>query len=287
MGKNFHTIIVVPHARARLRKWRVSNLQIRVVLSLLAVLTLAASFFTWGFFTKTVDRAEIERLRGENRELRTVNTSFEGDVRQLQEKLADYEDRTMELAIVAGLDPAAGGGEAGVGGTAGAPEAGLGGLSRRADRLEGTLDRVEAELHEQMRWISSTPAITPARGILTSGFGIRRDPITRGRAFHSGLDIAAAPGAPVRAAADGVVIRATRSGGLGKAVYLSHGFGLSTRYGHMAKIEVKAGQRVQRGDVIGYVGNTGRSTGYHLHYEVHLDGEPVDPAPYLLDQPVG
>ena len=287
MGKNFHTIIVVPHARARLRKWRVSNLQIRVVLSLLAVLTLAASFFTWGFFTKTVDRAEIERLRGENRELRTVNTAFEGNVRQLQEKLADYEDRTMELAIVAGLDPAAGGGEAGVGGTAGAPEAGLGGLSRRADRLEGTLDRVEAELHEQMRWISSTPAITPARGILTSGFGIRRDPITRGRAFHSGLDIAAAPGAPVRASADGVVIRATRSGGLGKAIYLSHGFGLSTRYGHMSKIEVKAGQRVQRGDVIGYVGNTGRSTGYHLHYEVHLDGEPVDPAPYLLDQPVG
>ena len=287
MGKNFHTIIVVPHARARLRKWRVSNLQIRVVLSLLAVLTLAASFFTWGFFTKTVDRAEIERLRGENRELRTVNTSFEGNVRQLQEKLADYEDRTMELAIVAGLDPAAGGGEAGVGGTAGAPEAGLGGLSRRADRLEGTLDRVEAELHEQMRWISSTPAITPARGILTSGFGIRRDPITRGRAFHSGLDIAAAPGAPVRASADGVVIRATRSGGLGKAIYLSHGFGLSTRYGHMSKIEVRAGQRVQRGDVIGYVGNTGRSTGYHLHYEVHLDGEPVDPAPYLLDQPVG
>lgn len=287
MGKNFHTIIVVPHARARLRKWRVSNLQIRIVLSLLAVLTLAASFFTWGFFTKTVDRAEIERLRGENQELRTVNTAFEGNVRQLQEKLADYEDRTMELAIVAGLDPAAGGGEAGIGGTAGAPEAGLGGLSRRADRLEGTLDRVEAELHEQMRWISSTPAITPARGILTSGFGIRRDPITRGRAFHSGLDIAAAPGAPVRASADGVVTRATRSGGLGKAVYLSHGYGLSTRYGHMARIEVRAGQRVQRGDVIGYVGNTGRSTGYHLHYEVHLDGEPVDPAPYLLDQPVG
>jgi murein DD-endopeptidase MepM/ murein hydrolase activator NlpD len=288
MGKNnYHTIIVVPHARARLRKWRVSSTQVTVLLTLLAVLTLAAAFFTWGFFTKTVDRVEIDRLQEENRELRTVNTSFETDVRQLQEKLADYEDRTMELAIVAGLDPAAEGGEAGIGGTAGDPEAGIGGLSQRAQRLGGTLDRVEAELAEQMRWISSTPAITPAKGILTSGFGVRRDPITRGRAFHSGLDIAAAPGAPVHATADGVVTRATRSGGLGKAVYVSHGYGLSTRYGHMSKIEVKAGQRIRRGDVIGYVGNTGRSTGYHLHYEVHLDGEAVDPAAYLLDQPVG
>jgi murein DD-endopeptidase MepM/ murein hydrolase activator NlpD len=288
MGKkNYHTIIVVPHARARLRKWRVSSTQVTVLLSLLAILTLAATFFTWGFFTKTVDRVEIDRLREENRDLRTVNTSFETNVRQLQEKLADYEDRTMELAIVAGLDPAAEGGEAGIGGTVGDREAGIGGLSQRAQRLGGTLDRVEAELAEQMRWISSTPAITPAKGILTSGFGVRRDPITRGRAFHSGLDIAAAPGAPVHAAADGVVTRATRSGGLGKAVYLSHGYGLSTRYGHMSKIEVKAGQRVRRGDVIGYVGNTGRSTGYHLHYEVHLDGEAVNPAAYLLDQPVG
>lgn len=284
MGKNFHTVIVVPNARARLRKWRVSNAQITAVLSLLVILSLAAAFFTWGYFTQTVDGTEIERLRQENQELRSVNTSFESDVRQLQEKLADYEDRTLELAIVAGLDPEADGGEAGVGGGTSDEPAALDRLAVRAERLDGTLDQVESQLKEQMRWISSTPAITPAKGILTSGFGVRRDPITHGRAFHAGLDIAAAPGAPVHATADGVVTRAGRNGGLGKAVYLSHGYGVSTRYGHMSKLAVKAGQRVQRGDVIGYVGSTGRSTGYHLHYEVHLDGKAVNPAAYLLDQ---
>jgi len=284
MGKNFHTVIVVPNARARLRKWRVSNAQITAVLSLLVILSLAAAFFTWGYFTQTVDGTEIERLRQENQELRSVNTSFESDVRQLQEKLADYEDRTLELAIVAGLDPEADGGEAGVGGGTSDEPAALDRLAVRAERLDGTLDQVESQLKEQMRWISATPAITPAKGILTSGFGVRRDPITHGRAFHAGLDIAAAPGAPVHATADGVVTRAGRNGGLGKAVYLSHGYGVSTRYGHMSKLAVKAGQRVQRGDVIGYVGSTGRSTGYHLHYEVHLDGKAVNPAAYLLDQ---
>jgi len=289
MGNRYHTIILVPHARARLRKWRVSNLQISLLAAFLLVATLGAVFFTWGFFTRTVDGAEIERLRTENEDLRQVNQSFESSVQQLQNKLASYEDRTQELAIVAGLDPAAEGTEAGIGGGLSTEGSALdlSAFEARTARLDGALDQVEEQLHEQLRWISSMPAITPARGILTSGFGMRPDPITRNRAFHSGLDIAAAPGAPVHATADGVVARAGRNGGLGKAVYLSHGYGLSTRYGHLSKIAVKPGERVKRGDVIGYVGSTGRSTGYHLHYEVHLDGKAVNPAAYLLDQPLG
>jgi murein DD-endopeptidase MepM/ murein hydrolase activator NlpD len=288
MENRFHTIILVPHARARLRKWRVSSLQITLAASLLVLATLGAAFFTWGYFTRTVDGAELQRLRSENEELRQVNQSFEASVRQLQDKLTDYEDRTLELAIVAGLDPPEGS-EAGIGGGLGNDGAAvdLDAFELRAQRLDGTLDQVESRLHEQLQWISSMPAITPARGILTSGFGMRRDPITSGRAFHAGLDIAAAPGAPVYAAADGVVARAGRNGGLGKAVFVSHGYGLSTRYGHLSKIAVEPGDRVKRGDVIGYVGNTGRSTGYHLHYEVHEDGKAVNPAAYLLDQPLG
>ncbi len=283
MGKSCHTVIFIPHARARLRKWRVSNLQIGLVVGAFAVLTLAAGAAFWASFHQSADPAELARLRAENEQLRQVNLSFEGSVRQLQDKLGDYEDRTLELAIVAGLDPEGAGNEAGVGGEDREGDD-LAGLSARAERLDGTLDRVEARLDEQLRWISSTPAITPAKGILSSGFGVRRDPITHRRARHQGLDIAAAPGAPVHATADGVVTRAGRNGGLGKSVYLSHGYGLSTRYGHLSKIAVTAGQRVHRGDVLGFVGNTGRSTGYHLHYEVHLDGKAVNPLAYLLDR---
>jgi murein DD-endopeptidase MepM/ murein hydrolase activator NlpD len=287
MARNCHTVILVPHARAKLRKWRVTNLQIGLAAATLLLLTLGSLTIGWAYFEKSVDAAELSRLAAENEELRQANLSFETSVRRLQDQLAAHEDRTMELAIVAGLDIEGAGVEAGIGGGERADDAQLPQLAARADHLAAALDRVEARFEEQLRWISSVPAITPARGILTSGFGLRRDPITRGRGNHQGVDIAAAPGAPVRAAADGLVTRASRQGGLGKAVFLSHGYGLSTRYGHLSEIVVKPGTRVRRGDLIGHVGNTGRSTGYHLHYEVHLDGQAVNPLAYLLDRPVG
>ena len=87
----------------------------------------------------------------------------------------------------------------------------------------------------------------------------------------------------MRASADGIVVEAGEVTGLGQAVYLSHGFGVTTRYGHMSHVDVRPGQRVKRGDVVGRVGNTGRSTGYHLHYEVRVDGDPVNPLAYILD----
>lgn len=286
MARNCHTVILVPHARAKLRKWRITNLQIGLTVAALLLLTFGSLFIGWAYFEKSVDGDELARLRTENEELRQANLSFESSVRQLQDQLASHEDRTMELAIVAGLDLEGSGVEAGIGG-GDRVDPQLPALEERAGQLAEALDRVEAQLTEQLRWISSVPAITPARGILTSGFGNRRDPISRGRGNHQGIDIAAAPGAPVRAAADGLVTRASRQGGLGKAVFLSHGYGLASRYAHLSEIVVKPGQRVRRGDVIGRVGNTGRSTGYHLHYEVHLDGSPVDPLAYLLDRPVG
>ena len=156
-------------------------------------------------------------------------------------------------------------------------------LKERTSQLAGTLNAVEARLNERVRWISATPAIAPVKGIFTSGFGVRADPMTHGRGDHQGVDIAAAPGQPVRASADGVVIRAAEIGGLGQAVFIAHGFGVTTRYGHMSRIEVRPGQRVKRGDIVGRVGNTGRSTGYHLHYEVRVDGDPVNPLAYILD----
>lgn len=281
MAIKYHTVILVPHARAKLRKWRVSNLQIALALSALALLSAASAFVLVSFLTGGIDDAQVERLRSENEELRQANLTFEESISDLQSRIGDYEDRTRKLAIVAGLDSLEST-EAGIGGddTGGAdPEF----LEYRANRLAGRLDRVEEKLEERLRWISSVPSLAPVRGILTSGYGSRRDPITGRRSHHPAIDIAAPPGREVRAPADGFVTRAGRIGGLGNAIYLSHGFGINTRFGHMARLTVKPGQRVERGDLLGYVGSTGRSTGYHLHYEVHVDGEAIDPLGYILD----
>lgn len=285
MAIKYHTVILVPHARAKLRKWRISNLQVAVALSSFALLTLASVFILISFFTGAVDGAQVERLRQENEDLRQANVTFEESIADLQGKLGDYEARTRQLAIVAGLDGVEAT-EAGIGGD-GAGAGDLDFLEYRASRLSGRLDRVEEKLEERLRWISSVPSVAPVRGILTSGFGTRRDPITGGRAFHPAVDIAASPGREVRAPADGIVTRAGRIGGLGNAVYLSHGFGITTRFGHMSRLAVRPGAEVKRGDLLGHVGSTGRATGYHLHYEVHVDGEPINPLAYILDGAAG
>lgn len=292
MPRQHHTVIFVPHAHAKLRKWRVTNLQIGLVTGALFLLTLTAAFFIWSHFSTKANPVEIARLAGENEKLREVNQEFESSIRKLQDQLTSYEDRTRQLAIVAGIatlgDAASVGdtGEAGIGGGTPVDEIGiedLPAMQGRLRKIDGTLKAVETRLHQRARWISQTPAITPVKGILTSGFGYRSDPVTHGRGDHQGVDIAAAPGQPVRASADGIVMRAGTIGGLGKAIYLAHGYGVTTRYGHMSKVEVRPGQRVKRGDIIGRVGNTGRSTGYHLHYEVRQDGQPVNPLVYILD----
>jgi murein DD-endopeptidase MepM/ murein hydrolase activator NlpD len=286
MAKRHHTIILIPHAHAKLRKWQVTNLQIGIVAGAFLLLTLAAVFFTWSHFSTSVNPVEIAHLKQENERLHKTNLTFESSLRKLQNQLADYEGRTRQLAIVAGVEGLESGTEAGIGGGAPADELEAGDLPALADRsgqIASTLDAVEIKLNERVRWLSSTPAIAPVRGIFTSGFGVRSDPLTHGRGIHQGVDIAAAPGQPVRASADGVVVQAGLIGGLGQAVYVAHGFGLTTRYGHMSRIEVRPGQRIKRGDVLGRVGNTGRSTGYHLHYEVRVDGDPVNPLAYILD----
>ena len=147
------------------------------------------------------------------------------------------------------------------------------------------LPAASAPRRRPRRCCSSIPAITPAKGLLTSGFGHRNDPFTGKRAFHPGIDIIAPLGQEIHATGDGIVTQAGWNQGLGKAVTLSHGFDIVTRYGHMSKIVVEAGQKVQRGDVIGYIGSTGRSTGVHLHYEVRVDGKAQNPLAYMLDKP--
>jgi murein DD-endopeptidase MepM/ murein hydrolase activator NlpD len=283
-----HTIILVPHARARFRKWRVNNLQIGVALTAAALLTLGTCFVLWSFLTTSVDQDEVAQMKGENERLRQVQGEFELSLQRLQSQLSEYEERTRKLAIVAGLDVPVSG-EPGIGGAI--PdlrtddESGvLTATSQRVSTLADQLDRVERQFEERRRWLSATPTIAPVKGLLTSWFGSRKDPINHNRENHPAIDIAAAPGKPVIATADGLVTRSGEGGdGLGISVSLSHGYGMTTRYGHLSRVAARQGQTVRRGDVIGFVGSTGRSTGYHLHYEVLLDGQAVDPLVYILD----
>ncbi|HXB62475.1 MAG TPA: M23 family metallopeptidase [Acidobacteriaceae bacterium] len=129
--------------------------------------------------------------------------------------------------------------------------------------------------------LDNAPSLWPVQGPITSSFGEREDPFNGEGAFHKGIDISAAYGTPIRAAADGVVESATMEGGYGRQVLLDHGHDLKTLYAHMSGFTVTQGQSVIRGQVIGYVGSSGRSTGAHLHYEVQIHGTPVNPHKYL------
>ncbi len=138
------------------------------------------------------------------------------------------------------------------------------------------------ELSSRESLLAATPSIKPAKGNFTSQFGYRVSPFTGRTNLHQGLDIAAAPGAPIYASAAGIVSYAGWDEGYGKLISIDHGFGIVTRYGHSSKLFVVVGQKVKRGDVIAAVGNTGRSTGIHLHYEVRVNNVPVDPMNYIL-----
>jgi murein DD-endopeptidase MepM/ murein hydrolase activator NlpD len=156
-------------------------------------------------------------------------------------------------------------------------------LRLQGEWIERQLSRVESRLLKQEQMLAGTPTLAPALGLITDGYGMRPDPFTGRRAFHRGLDISGRRGTPIRAPADGIVVSAGRNGGLGKTVRVSHGFGYTTIYGHLDKMTVEPGDEIRRGDEIGTLGNSGRSTGPHLHYEVHVDGKSVNPLYYILN----
>ncbi len=151
--------------------------------------------------------------------------------------------------------------------------------NRQRTDFESLLGRLEA----QKNLLAHTPAIRPTSGWMTSRFGYRQSPFTGKREFHRGLDIANRVGTPIIATADGVVTYSDKKGMLGKVVIVDHGHGLVTRYGHTDALKVKVGSTVKRGQVIAHMGNSGRSTGPHLHYEVRLNGVPVNPTKYILN----
>ncbi len=154
--------------------------------------------------------------------------------------------------------------------------------------FEANLEEVRQQellqlLRKNSEVLAATPSIWPVEGWITSGFGSRGSPFTSRREFHKGIDIKAKTGTPIQAPAKGVVTTAGWQGAYGNMVVVNHGNGITTRYAHMQKLALKQGDKVNRGDLIGYVGSTGRSTGSHLHYEVLVNGVCVNPMQYILN----
>lgn len=164
----------------------------------------------------------------------------------------------------------------------------LNNLSLRSGYQMKSYEEIEDMVKNKEKLLAAIPAIQPVSNKdlsrVASGFGYRIDPVYKTRRFHAGLDFTAPVGTPIYATADGVVKEAGyNTGGYGNNVVINHGFGFQTLYAHMYKIKARVGQKVKRGEVIGYIGNTGKSTGPHLHYEVHKKGQPVDPIYYFYN----
>ncbi len=244
------------------------------------------AFFSYSYYNDTIDRAELQRLRiATSQQHQTIQyLAIELDeIHQQLNSLAETEARVRQLADIGhapqGIPIAVGG----------LPEAKsvdpVDEIQRQINQLQVDIELrrqsqedVRNLLNDQVSLSRATPKGWPTKGWLTSYFGMRKSPFTGRRVMHEGLDIAANIGTPVIATADGVVARISySSSGYGKMVVIDHGYGYRTIFGHNSRILVKAGQHIKRGEVIAKVGNTGRSTGSHLHYELRLNGVPIDP----------
>jgi murein DD-endopeptidase MepM/ murein hydrolase activator NlpD len=287
--KRHSTIIIVPHAHGKVFKLQLSPALLKtlifagVTVAILSILSIAAS----GTFLH--QRAVYRAVQTENKQLKKSNQRLAETVSQVQARLTQFEQRTKTLAIAAGVSDLfsenvestrAGVGSGGpLDRLSAAPET----LVRRQEQLDQQLAKVERKLSDEALMLSHTPVVAPVVGVITDGFGPRLDPITRRPAFHEGLDISVAIGTLVTAPANGVVVFASRESGLGRMLKLNHGYGYTTVYGHLDRLLVKEGTKVSRGQPIGRVGMSGRTTGPHLHYEVWKDGEKQNPLHFILD----
>ena len=273
----FYAFIVARTSRSRSHIRRICLhkrwLKVFAVLVFAVLCTLA-----YGFYGLT-QQAQHLRTEQENQRLRSENERQRQELRNLNNRVDAVEDTSRRLAEISGLSQeqrvimhARGGPSFPV------DSAGLAALDNKTSQLEQQLRKYEEALREG----GMTPSLQPVDGRLESGFGGRRNPFGGSSfEFHTGQDIDAPWGAPVVAAATGRVIVAGWQHGYGQVVYIDHGSGLTTRYGHLSQIGVKVGQNVLRGENLGRVGSTGRSTGPHLHYEVRINDNPVNPLPYL------
>ena len=308
MGKDEFTIVIFPGSLSTPRKLRLPKrlVKISILVSFVVLIgVLGSSFYFIQQYLKLQDgETELVKLRRESKIRKIRVEKFAQQVKNFETEMVRLERFEKKLRVITALENSPRSIEKnwGVGGPYGLStnsfttamgrgaanmverlSNGLGHLGKQAKIQSISFQELDNFFKNQKSLLSSTPSIWPIRGWVTSGFGFRKSPFTGLREKHEGWDIAARNGSPVRTTADGVVVVEGREYGYGNLVEIDHGYGLVTRYGHNSKHLVKVGDRVKRGQVIALVGNTGRSTGPHLHYEVLLNGVPANPKNYILE----
>lgn len=307
----YFTLMIMPETSAvEVRRIRVSR---RVIVSVVAcsVLLFFAALAAVGYSIFLLDDArEVTTLRAENSALRSELDGLDGRLEQVTDvvdRVKHFESKLRSLTMIS--DPERNLAMGPVGGPSqnvkearddeaaqlrrdllNDSERAVDHASARISWIEGAASKavegaqsLSVLLEGQHAMLSATPSRRPSRGYVTSGYGMRIDPFTGLAQHHSGIDFSARLGAPVSSTADGVVIFSGKHGAYGNMIEIDHGHGLVTKYAHLSAIHVKVGEKVKRGHMVGEVGNTGRSTGPHLHYEIRLNGIPQDPRRFMLE----
>lgn len=296
MHNRLYTVIVVPHAEGRFRKFHVAERWLRAMGVVAGGLVLVATGLALHYASFYTELSELRELRRANAELRRQNLDYEVSTEHLSNRVASLQDFVTKLSVMAGIDTEIpSGASGGIGGST--EDDSIPSEDNAYLRVRETLNQMASDMtsleeksqilerfyEDNTLMLASTPSIWPVRGYLSSSFGVRKDPFTGQREMHQGIDISTLIGRPIVSPAEGTVIFATRRGGYGNVVVLDHGFGIMTRYGHLSRYNVSAGKRVKRGEVIGYVGSSGKSNGPHLHYEVWMADRAVHPLNYVLE----
>jgi murein DD-endopeptidase MepM/ murein hydrolase activator NlpD len=302
MSERKWTLVVVPPGSGASRVIEVSQRLLKTATGFAGVVGLVALTLGYGTVSHSVDLQHSATLERENARLADELGRLHGELSLLSDTLKTITERDARIRLLANLepnDPAVH--LAGIGGPAGPARpnslasAGvlgrraeevrvdLAALIRRANLLAASFGEASDSLENHRERLAAMPSIMPTPGWLSSAFSsMREHPILHILRPHEGIDVVAPMGAPIQAPAGGRVIKTGWETGYGNVIVIDHGYGLTTKFAHCSKVDSQTGQAVKRGQVIAYVGNTGLATGPHLHYEVHLNGKPVDPLRYVL-----
>ena len=298
-GREKLTVMLIPHSEKKIFNFQISLFTISFLILVLAVI-IVSFFISTSRYTLT--KKEIDELQSAQEGSLNSMILFKEELTNLEKSVVDYKNNIKDIIKILGANQSEN--IFGLGG----PETEIKNISeimglKSKDNFESDLEtirKINADIAASRKVLQNFTKFLAAReeiiqkipnnwpiiggGFITSGFGMRRSPFTGNLAVHQGVDISWWPGAPIRASADGVVVFAGMKGGYGRTVQIQHEYGFQTLYAHLSSISAYEGKNVTKGEIIGFLGRTGRSTGFHLHYEVRIGTKAVDPMIFMTTE---